>query len=110
MMDDKKSNEKMSLKDLDDYEIFLKEIESIDSKKIAKNKEEDAPKETSSKKSHYKADVDLHEMTVKEAKSHILKTLDSLPKSSIYQLRIVTGRGRHSENGGVLGDEIYRFV
>ncbi len=109
-MDDKKSNKKASQKDLDDFEIFLKEIENIDSQKIAKNKENDELPIPIAKKSQYQADIDLHQMTVKEAKKHILHTLDSLPKHSTYQLRIITGRGRHSKNGSVLGDEIYKFV
>lgn len=70
-----------------------------------------------SKKRHHQAgkriSIDLHGMTVNDAKDHVREQIDSFRSKKYAQVtfRIITGKGIHSgPEGGVLVREIYHYV
>ena len=62
------------------------------------------------KKKVYK--IDLHGLTLEEAKTHIEMDVEQLKRrSNAFSLRIITGKGHHSgPEGGILFREIYPYV
>lgn len=57
--------------------------------------------------------IDLHGLTLEEAKDFICLRLEALldESSSLFTVTIITGKGKHSGPGGsVLAKEIHRFV
>ena len=58
------------------------------------------------------AEIDLHGMTAVEAEAHVDSriSLVLLKASGPVRVKIITGKGRHSEGGGVLVRAIYDFV
>ncbi|OIO49336.1 MAG: hypothetical protein CO042_02070 [Parcubacteria group bacterium CG_4_9_14_0_2_um_filter_41_8] len=49
-------------------------------------------------------EIDLHQMTRKEAREAILEFLDISKNQGKKIVRIITGKGLHSSSGPVLGD------
>ena len=57
-------------------------------------------------------DVDLHGKTLEEAKFHIDLFVSSLQNGhqGVCELKIITGKGRHSEGPGVLVRHIHEYI
>lgn len=56
--------------------------------------------------------LDLHGKTVKEAQAYLQREIDQLlAMHGVLELKIITGRGRHSEGGKlVLAQHVHRWV
>ena len=102
-MNDKKPSSKS------DLELFLEEIDSLTEEKISQNKSEEPHKTTPQRKNKYNLTIDLHGLRVKEAKEEIVTKLANF-SNIIVELKVITGKGIHSEGGAVLAEEIYLFV
>lgn len=95
---------------------FVAAVDQIDEKEVAKKISSESFSEQKSFKpktnKHNKISIDLHGKTLEQAKSFLSRELESvLNEHSSVEVNIITGKGRHSENGkGVLVHEIYSFV
>jgi len=54
--------------------------------------------------------LDLHEYTRDEAQDEVLKFLEESKNSGYNMVRIIVGKGLHSENGPVLGDFVRNLL
>lgn len=55
--------------------------------------------------------LDLHGMTTSEAQYYLQNKIDALLHNhKQITIKVITGRGRHSENGPVLADVCHRFI
>jgi len=54
--------------------------------------------------------LDLHQYTKDEAQSAVLEFLDKSESAGHSLIRIIVGKGIHSENGPVLGDFVRNFL
>nr|GAT57441.1 predicted protein [Mycena chlorophos] len=55
-------------------------------------------------------EIDLHGLKVKEAKGRVRNFLDESRNRGLNQLRVIVGRGLHSDNGARLKPEITAFI
>jgi DNA-nicking Smr family endonuclease len=87
--------------------IFIKFLE--DNEPVASHSDHDQQPFRVPKRGRCK--VDLHGLTLDEAKSELLAVVDRMKiAGGSWQIRVVTGKGRHSgPGGGVLVREIYDF-
>ena len=121
----KKSNKGSRLKDIaqirfqlekDADVLFRNHIEEIPEspdllEKFDENTNKRSRKKT--KKKETKTTIDLHGLTLEEAKTAVRRKINSLleMEKGPIKLRVITGKGKHSGiNGGVLISSIYDFV
>lgn len=105
--DKKKPGVDFSLEE-DAEEIFLKFLE--ENEPVAIESEQPRPARRAMRGGSLK--IDLHGLSLDEAKAELLRRVDGLIATGKgdWQLRVVTGKGRHSgPGGGVLVKGIYDF-
>jgi|SaaInlStandDraft_7_1057024.scaffolds.fasta_scaffold371918_1 DNA-nicking Smr family endonuclease len=54
--------------------------------------------------------LDLHQYTREEAEHEVVEFLEQSEKAGHSLIRIIVGKGIHSENGGVLGDFVRNLL
>jgi DNA-nicking Smr family endonuclease len=103
----------------DDLELFLNAVESISDEDVAEKivseaggaKERSRDSKPKRKEQTEQLKVDLHGKTLSEAISLLereLAEIESARRKVVIQ--VVTGKGRHSEAGGVLVKEVYGIL
>ena len=81
-------NEKISKKDLQDWENFLSNKEKLPNKDL----------NLSTKKKKEQMTIDLHGYSLNEANEIVEEMINKSYKMGINKLKIVTGKGLHSKN------------
>tara|TARA_A100001011_G_scaffold399861_1_gene510631 strand:- start:948 stop:1355 length:408 start_codon:yes stop_codon:yes gene_type:complete len=81
-------NEKISKKDLQDWENFLSNKEKLPNKDL----------NLSTKKKKEQMTIDLHGYSLNEANEIVEEMINKSHKMGINKLKIVTGKGLHSKN------------
>ena len=94
----------------DAKQIFLDAIDDVDAN--AKNEELSVETQKSKQSSERQIDLDLHGLSLSEAKSKVETTIESHRSSCVtLKVKVVTGKGRHSgSSGSVLPRGVHDFV